>query len=155
MTAFHDALAISMAELTQSVTPSTGELGYGTDLACVTDLSADLAEVDPLSPSAIGQALVRRLSTARGTLIDDPNYGLDVRGFCNHGVPVKDLRDIGGAIRLELVKDDRVQDVTVTVTQPYQTGLKVVIVVVPAVIGLAPFDLTFAIADGVIVPEST
>lgn len=153
------ALALSFATLKQETPYPAGELGYGTDVATypnasgLIDANDALDDVNPLSVAAIGQALLRRLTTKRGTLPDDPNYGLDLRAYCNRGIPVERLRDVAGQTRLELSKDDRVTSCTVTVTQPDPSTLRVEAVVTPAVIGLAPFALVFAVTPTVIVLE--
>lgn len=149
-----DAIAASTAELTRLVPVPTGALGYGADLSCVEDLTDDLAEVDPFSPQAIGEALLRRLTTPRGQLPDDPNYGLDIRGYCNRGVPTGELREIAGQIRSEASKDDRIEDVSVTVTVPALNSMSVRINVTPADPSLDPFTLTFAVTSGQLLLEA-
>jgi hypothetical protein len=137
-----DAIDAELASLTP-VTPRTGALGFGTDLACVTDLSASLDEVDPLSPVGIGEAALRRLMTPRGGLLDDPDYGIDVRSFCSRGVAVDELRDLAGTIKLELVKDDRIETVLVGVTMPAPSTLRISILITAALPALTPFSLIF------------
>jgi hypothetical protein len=132
----------------------TGELGYGADLSCVLDLSEDLTEVDPFSVRAIGEATVRRLLTARGSLPDHRDYGLDVRGMCNRGVPVAELRDLGGQVRNEISKDDRIESAAVTVTSQAGGQLDFAVRITPAVIGLTPFSLTFAVVSGQLTVEA-
>lgn len=138
-------MATEMASLERVVDPPTGNLGYGSDLWCILDLLPNVAEVDPNSYTAIGQAVLRRLVTARGTLPDDPHYGIDVRGMLNRGIPVQQLRDLQGQIRSEVMKDDRIADALVSVTMPEQRALTVVVTITPEVPNLVPFDLTLAI----------
>jgi hypothetical protein len=133
---FDEAFAAETASLERIVDPPTGNLGYGRDLSCVLDLTHDVAEVDPMSPTAIGQAVFRRLMTARGNLPDDPDYGIDVRGMLNRGIPVQKLRDLAGQIRTEITKD---------VTIPEPGALSVAINITPEVPGVSPFDLTMAL----------
>lgn len=149
-----DAIGASLLELERLTTAPMGELGYGRDLSCVLDLTRDLAEVDPDSVIGIGEAALRRLVTPRGGLPDDPDYGLDVRGFLNRGVTTEDVRDLAGRIRLELGKDDRIDDCTVTATMPRPRTLSVAIRITPAIAGLAPFDLVFAVVDGALTVEA-
>jgi len=139
-----DAIALDLATLSREVATPTGALEYGTDISCVLDADANLTEVDPFSPVGIGQALLRRLITPRGTLPDDRDYGLDVRAYCNRGVPVNELRDVGGAIRLEITKDDRIADATVSVTTPGPNELSIAIRVTPEDPALTPFTLVIA-----------
>lgn len=149
-----DSIAADTAELTRLVPVPTGSLGYGTDLSCVEDLTEDLAEVDPFSPLAIGEALLRRLSTPRGQLPDDPEYGLDLRGYCNRGVPTGEIREVAGQVRSEVTKDDRVEDVSVVVTVPSLKTMSVRIDVTPADPLLDPFTLTFAVTSGQLLLEA-
>ena len=139
------AMTAGMASLERVKDPPTGNLGYGSDLSCILDLTPDAAEVDPHSYTAIGQAVLRRLITARGTLPDDPHYGIDVRGMLNRGIPLSQLRDLQGQIRGEVMKDDRVADVVVSVTMPEQRALTVVLTITPEPTNLIPFELTLAL----------
>ena len=148
-----DVIALETERLERVVPLPTGNLGYGTDLRCITDITPDLAEVDPRSPQAIGEALLRRLITPRGALFDDLNYGFDVRGYANKGTPQDELRDLGGLVRGECTKDDRVEDVAVSVIAPAPNALSINLRVVPADPELEPFTLTFAILNGALTME--
>lgn len=149
-----DAIAADLAELTRIVPVPTGPLGYGRDLSCVDDVTEALDEVDPFSPAAIGEALLRRLTTPRGGLSDDADYGLDVRSCCNRGVPASELRELAGQIRSEATKDDRVEDASVTVTLPSLNAMSIRILVTPADPLLDPFSLTFAVVSGQLLLEA-
>lgn len=108
--------------MTQSVLGfGTGTLGtagtppnYGTDLSCISDLDPSMAEVS--GRLLLAQACVRRLTTPRGGLIDDPNYGYDVTQFLNDDLNPADLQRIASAIDAELVKDERVLSSTTQIT---------------------------------------
>lgn len=149
-----DAIAADTATLTRLVPSPLEPFGYGTDLSCVEDVTEDLAEVDPFTVRAIGEALARRLTTPRGSLPDDPDYGLDVRGYCNRGVPITELQDLSGQIRGEVTKDDRVEDAAVTVTIPARNQLHISVTVTPVDPSLGPFSLTFAVVNGQLTLES-
>jgi hypothetical protein len=86
-----DALAAGLAEVTHEVDAPTGPLGYGTDISCTLDLHERMDEVDPMSTRGIAEAIVRRLDTPRGALIDDADYGLDLKGYANRGVTRDEL----------------------------------------------------------------
>ncbi len=92
------------------------ELAYGLDLWCVLDVTESLLEVDPTRPVAVGQAIARRLITPRGGLVDDPNYGLDLRGYVNRGVTQNSLLQLAAQVRAEALKDDRVVDANATIS---------------------------------------
>ena len=141
-----------LAGLTPIEMPAVEPLGYGIDLDCSTDCTDDFAEVDPQSPRAIVQALIRRYTTRRGT-IDDKEYGLDVRAFCNRGVTLDELRSLSTMMSAEARKDDRVESARVTVESSLVTHrLDCVVVIEPADPRLAEFTLTFAVTSaGVLV----
>lgn len=146
MMGVREDIAAQVAELEHEVDAPTGALGYGTDLACVTDVTPDLEEVDPFSVRAIGEALIRRFTTPRGTLPDDPDYGLDLRSYCNRGVTATQLRELASQLRGEAGKDDRVDDAAITVTAE-GSSLTVAARITPADPDLEPFDLTFAVTS--------
>jgi len=84
-------------------------VNYGHDLA----MSADLIDIDAMGAETDGrtvlaQALVRRITTPRGGLIDDSNYGYDVRAFLNDDLDAHALAQMGAAIDGEFRKDERV-----------------------------------------------
>ena len=148
------ALARELATLTRVASAAAGALGYGVDLHCVSDVRADLAEVDPTTAQGVVEACIRRLTCPRGGNPDDPDYGLDLRAYCNRGVTALDLRMLGGAIRSELRKDDRVLDADVSVTTEAQSRLRVTVtldVVDPA---LEEFSFTFAVTDAAALLET-
>lgn len=150
------AIASELAGLARVVDVPAGPYGYGTDLSCVTDLTADFAEVDPQSRTAVAQAVIRRLITPRGGLIDDPDYGYDVRGLCNRATTPTELRALGDQCRAEARKDDRVQDATVTAT--YDDGtreLRLTVMLTCEDPALGTFTFTFAVtASGAELMES-
>ena len=147
MSDFFDFIDAEIAQLKRLVPVPTGELGYGTDLSCVMDVTETLEEVDPNSVNGLGEALIRRLTTRRGSLPDDPDYGIDVAAFCNKGMTRQDLLALEGEIGSELRKDDRVQSTSTKVTWS-DPRLDVRIKVVPEMPGVDPFSLTMAVEDG-------
>jgi hypothetical protein len=145
-----NALAAELATLTRVVDPPTGDLGYGTDLSCTTDLDPQLAEVDPQSPQAIVEAVIRRYTTPRGSLPDDEdgNYGLDVRAHCNRGMTQVDLRALAGALQGEAQKDDRVLKANVSITADARARtLELSVRIIPADLRTRAFGFTFAVTS--------
>lgn len=141
------SIAASLATLTRVVDPpaSTG-LGYGVDLSCIYDLAADLAEVDPASPGAIVQAVIRRYITPRGALPDDESYGFDLRAHCNRGMAQRELRALAGMMQGEALKDDRVSEASVSLTADLLTrSLAVAVQIVPVDPALQSFAFTFSV----------
>lgn len=122
-------------------------LGYGTDLSCVLDITPTADEVDPESPLALGEALVRRFISPRNSVMDDESYGLDLRGRLNTGVTQQDLTRLKSQVRVECMKDDRVSDVAVTLVISGRS-MRVSLAVTPHS-PLETFSLTFFVtADG-------
>lgn len=148
-----EAIDAEIALLVRLVDTPVEPFGYGVDLSCVDDISAALDEVDAFSRRAIGEALLRRLTCPRGQLPDDPNYGLDVRGYLNRATPAAELRDLAGAIQGESRKDDRVSDVAVTCAMAGLSALTITIVVTPFRADIGVFTLTLAATDGVALLE--
>ena len=87
---------------------------YGLDLSCIEDLDPAMVQVS--GRQLLAEALARRLQTARGTLIDDPNYGYDVTALLNDDVDTKTIAQIAGKIDAEFKKDQRVLSSQTTVT---------------------------------------
>lgn len=150
-----DAIAAGLASLERVQSPPSAPFGYGSDLSCAADLSEDMEEVDPNSTLALGQAIARRLDCPRGKLPDDPDYGMDLRGYCNRGVTTSEIRSLATRVRNEVEKDDRIAGVTVTVT-PSSTGstLTVEIAVVPVDPRIGNFGLTLAVTSAEVLIET-
>jgi hypothetical protein len=148
-----DAIAAEIALLTPLVPTPVEPYGYGTDLSCVSDVTETLEEVDPESALGVAQAAARRLTTARGSLPDDPDYGLDVRGYLNRGVSSREYVDFAGQIKLELLKDDRIEDAAVTVIAPDTTSLSVQVRLTPFDPSLQPFAFTLAVTSSEVLLE--
>lgn len=146
---FDAAFAAELATLTRVVAVPTETLAFGRDLSCVTDLDPQLAEVDPSSPVAIVEASIRRLTTPRGALIDDPDYGLDIRTILNRAASQRDLRALSGALQGEIQKDDRVALADVRLTVDLRTReARVSVFITPEDPALRDFSFTFAVSGG-------
>lgn len=85
---------------------------YGTDIDCVLDIGPTLA----LAGHArnIGNALARRLSTPRGSLIYDSDYGYDVRLLLNAATTSSGVTVVQSNISRECVKDERIANCDAT-----------------------------------------
>jgi hypothetical protein len=108
VTVVDEQISEQLAELVRIVPEPVAPFGYGRDLSCTTELDPALAEVDPFSPRAVAEALVRRLTTPHGSLLDDPDYGEDITGAENRGTTAADLAGLATRIKNEVTKDDRV-----------------------------------------------
>lgn len=154
MTIVHDTIAAELALLEQETDFPVAPFGYGSDLACASDLEAGMREVDGLSIEALSQAILRRLDCQRGALPDDPDYGIDLRSYLNEGTTTAELRSLAGRIRNEVSKDDRVDRVTVTVA-PTSTGssLRVQLDVQPIDARIGGFSLTLTASSSALLLE--
>jgi hypothetical protein len=141
------AMAVALATLDYN-TQASGQAvplptpsGYGYDLSCVTDLDPMAIEVSGYT--VLAQALVRRISTPRGGLIDDPNYGFDVPGLLKDDMTPAQIAQIGPQIDAEFLKDERVLSSQTTAT--FLAGSLLTSSVVVGASG--PFKLTLAINE--------
>lgn len=139
MSVVREALAALIAELPPPQGAPLEDEGFGSDLSCADDLTADMAELASDDPLVVAQATYRRLNTPRGALIDDPDYGLDVCSYLHKGMTPQEVRAIAGQIRLEVLKDDRVLEAEVRVTPSGQDRYALSIAGVTAT---GPFELT-------------
>ncbi len=97
---------------------------YGRDLSCVRDLTDEMRMVS--GGLLLAQALTRRWSTPRGMLIDDPDYGTDLRQNINESFDTLALQLMKSELRAEAIKDERVIDCIITESTYLQaTGLVV------------------------------
>ncbi len=88
------------------------DAAYGFDLSCVDDL-------DPMFPSVSGrtvlvQAIARRLTTSRGGLFYDPDYGLDIRDWLSEGLTPGKVLELEIAIAAQCRRDQRVESAHAT-----------------------------------------
>jgi phage baseplate assembly protein W len=107
----------------------------------VYDVDPNWAEVS--GRLGLGQALARRLVTTHGSLIDDPDYGLDVRDYINDDVSASDLFQLARKVEAELAKDERVSRSAVVAT--FTDGKMSLVCTIWD--GGGPFKLTLDIAD--------
>jgi hypothetical protein len=88
----------------------------------VADLGSDFSGILDIDPAltvvsgtrCLAEALARRLTTPKGRLLGDPDYGHDLRQYLN--AAIVDTAQIANAIEIECLKDERVQGVTASVT---------------------------------------
>lgn len=135
--AFDDAGADYLATLDSPTIAFVEESTLGRDLHCVDDIDPSVVEVDDVA--ALGQAVLRRLTTPRGSVIDAPNYGRDLRELLSRGITEAGLDNALSAYREEVLKDERIESVTIRATKTDVASLEVRILCVSA---LGPFALT-------------
>jgi hypothetical protein len=87
---------------------------FGTDISTFPDLDPRFRLIS--GPQVVVEALARRLTTSRGSLISDPAYGWDVRQLLN---AERDRRSDARAIasmKAQVEADERVLSARVTMT---------------------------------------
>lgn len=155
MTVLADQIVAQLAELERVAPEPTEPFAYGTDTWCEDEIEANWADVEPTSTLAIGQALYRRLTTRPGGLIEDPDYGTDIRALLNHGSTQAGLRAIEGKVKNECSKDDRVASLVVSALFAAETRtLTLRIEVTPEDPRVRTFTMTLACTDGATMLEA-
>jgi len=141
---FEDYITAALLEETGRFASGPAEV-FGSDLDCADDITSTARELADDDPLIVAQACYRRLITPRGSLVDDPEYGFDLRSLLHRGMTTAVLGAVEGQIKAELVKDDRVASLSVTVQQIDAENFTVDIAGETAE---APFSLVLAITDG-------
>lgn len=118
---------------------------WGCDLSCVTDCDATFTELRADDPLIIAQAVTRRFLTPRRGLIDDDDYGLDLRSYCNRGVTRADLRTLQARCVAEALKDERVTSASIDVQTTSASSLSVRALITPADPALSPFTFVLSV----------
>lgn len=119
-------------------------LGWATDPRLGTTLPAMST-----GRATVAEAVIRRLVTARGTLIDivfpstTANYGYDIANALNDDITARVLGMLGANIEAELRKDERIIRAPTTVT----SAGDVLIVSIQVFLASGPFKLVLAISQ--------
>ena len=104
-------------------------------------------QADLIAREILQNAIIRRLSTNRGSYWTDPEYGFDLINFVNESITEESIIRLPIEIRDEILKEERVQDCQVEITElsgSYDNRIiKVKIYIVADTIG--PFKFTLAI----------
>ena len=90
----------------------------------------------------VAEAILRRWSTGRGQLIDDPNYGFNVMDLVSADLGAKDIAYAQQQLAQEATKDERVKSATVTITLTTEGLLTLTATIVTAA---GPFKLVAAV----------
>jgi hypothetical protein len=129
-------------------------LFFGEDMDCGTDFDAFMSTTrDP--KKVLIQAVVRRLTTSRGSAPDALAHGIDARDWVSLETTEADLRTRAGQIRQELIKDQRVKGASVDMRANADfTSLQITIRIEPADPSVQPFPLVFDLTSSALVLES-
>lgn len=79
---------------------------YGRDLYCASDLTPDMRESSDIS--VLGEALVRRFDTPAGWLIDDPDYGLDLKDELSREQTPQTIAVLRAKVQIQALRDERI-----------------------------------------------
>lgn len=118
---------------------------HGEDLSCVHDMDSRCSVAS--GRRTLAEAYVRRITTPRGMLIDDPDYGIDITDYLNDDVTPRDIARLRSQMVAEGEEDERIERVEVAVTTPRGgTGAYKFDVTLTDADG--PFDFTFFLGEG-------
>jgi hypothetical protein len=109
----------------------------GTDVALTDDLDSVWGVVN--GKTNLAMAIYRRLTTTRGALFYDPDYGFSLTDLVNAELSAADISASRGAIIAECKKDERVESANVTLT--FNQAMKALDIVVQLDSAIGPFDL--------------
>lgn len=105
--------------------PNTGTPDY------VPNAAGDWTLVTELE--ALRQSLLRRTITNPGEWKTKPNYGVGARQYIKAKNTAANRAELEARIRSQYLQDPRVESIdSVTITQPFDDGLSIVVVVIPA-----------------------
>lgn len=114
-TTVQTAIAAAIAELEVTSNTPVAPFYYGSDISCDFDVDPNWNEVQD-SALIIAQHCVRAIDTPTG-LPDEPEWGISVTEFCNRPTTVQELRGIESSVSSEFRRDDRIENVLVSVSQ--------------------------------------
>jgi hypothetical protein len=134
----------------RSVTLRTVVLPFpdGTTRA-VTAVQSSLDQSEVSGRACLTEALVRRLVTYRGTLIDvlipstTADYGTTILDFVNDDMTPRDIAMAGASVDAELRKDERV----IRSTTPASLAGEILMLPITVYDAAGPFKLVFAVSQ--------
>jgi len=107
----------------------------GSDVAGVFDVDATLSVATGLQ--ALAESILRRVTTPRGSLIDAPTYGIDIRSFIGEAVTASRVEQ---ELSEQVEEEEEVLSHHVTVTVDQRTST--MSIAIKAVASEGPFELT-------------
>jgi hypothetical protein len=116
---------------------------YGEDFSCASDLATTLGTAS--GRTVVVEAIARRLTTPRGRLLGDEDYGFDLTDYANDDVSPADIAWIGSQVEAECLKDERVSLANTTAVLGAGDILTVTVAIVLS--DGDAFDLTLAVSS--------
>ena len=95
----------------------------------------------------VAEAAYRRLTTRRGELLDDPDYGLRLADYLGASTSDSEAALLPGLIRQQLLRDPRLRSVDVTVTETGTSSDLTWTIAVRGYTDEGPFDLVASVDD--------
>lgn len=120
---------------------------FGRELSCTTSIRTDRYVT---GARLVAEAAYRRLTTPRGTLRggdDEADYGLDLLDLVGSVATPAEAAALPDRIKAELRKDDRIDDVKVTVSATTEGPATTWEILLEAETGAGPFSLTLGVND--------
>lgn len=145
-----DTITALVALQVKASSTAVAPFGYGVDLVCATDIDLQLAETVSTTVASLAQDCFHRVTTPRGSIVDDPNFGIDLRALLSTGLTPAVTRSIATLVHGELLKDDRIADVATSLSVSgvgKSLVYTVTITITPAFLS-ASFDLVVSVTDG-------
>jgi hypothetical protein len=116
-------------------------LGIGPDGS----LDVDPAMRETSGLQVLAQSLVMRQFTPTGSSIGNPNECVDLRNFLSAGLTQSQTQQIGAVVQQQLLRDQRVQTVSVQAT--FNTSTGILTVTENIVSNAGPFTLTLSVSN--------
>lgn len=126
-----------------AVLSTSDAVTYGVDVSTVPGLDPMFRLID--GRRAVAEVVARRYSTPNGALLDDPDFGLDVRGLLNESLDAATLYRWRAAMATEALKDERVLDADVAFAADLVAGTLRVTIALTLADG--PFTLVLGIGQ--------
>lgn len=120
---------------------------YGRDISVTTSLRTGRFATNL---QLVGEACYRRLTTPRGMLRGgeaEDNYGMDLTALIGTSNPQQTARSLPGRIRGELLKDERIESVDVSVTVSTIGPSTTFLIVIDVTTAAGPFALQLLATD--------
>jgi hypothetical protein len=115
----------------------------GTDLYCVDDWD----EMFPLvsERTCLIQAIARRFITTRGSLVEDLDYGFDLRSWLGESVGNLEFFQLQSGVEAECYKDERIESASAKLT--FTPSANRIVIELRLTDGDGPFTLVVAIDE--------
>jgi hypothetical protein len=118
---------------------------FGKDISCTDELRTGRLST---GTRLVAEACYRRLITPRGTLRggeDEANYGTDISTLVGENAAIVDA--IPGIVRTELLKDERIEEVNVTIARSQDGPAISLVIDIEGITAIGPFELQIGVSD--------